>query len=131
MACPNCGSWSVRADRSLAGRMVCGRCGSPLSGTGAQGRRSRPQNQRRRRLNSSLARLNPGWWGLIVLLGLGAGLALLEPPQGRQQRPLPGGGLDRPNLLPQANQSAQQTSTGLPPSPSPNPHQAVQIRPSA
>lgn len=32
MACPNCGSWTVRADRSLAGRMVCGRCETPLNG---------------------------------------------------------------------------------------------------
>lgn len=38
MACPSCGSWSVKADRSLSGRMVCGRCGRGL-GIGASGRR--------------------------------------------------------------------------------------------
>lgn len=32
MACPDCGSWSVKADRGLSGRMVCGRCGRPLGG---------------------------------------------------------------------------------------------------
>ncbi|MGB5134755.1 MAG: hypothetical protein WBN89_06230, partial [Prochlorococcaceae cyanobacterium] len=37
MACPHCGSWSVKADRSLAGRLVCGRCGRAL-GAGASGR---------------------------------------------------------------------------------------------
>jgi len=38
MACPSCGSWSVKADRSLSGRMVCGRCGRSL-GIGASRRR--------------------------------------------------------------------------------------------
>ena len=37
MACPSCGSWSVKADRSLSGRMVCGRCGKTL-GIGASRR---------------------------------------------------------------------------------------------
>lgn len=37
MSCPRCGSWSVRRDRSLAGRMVCGRCGMPLGpGSGSR-----------------------------------------------------------------------------------------------
>jgi len=30
MSCPRCGSWNVRRDRSLAGRMVCGNCALPL-----------------------------------------------------------------------------------------------------
>jgi hypothetical protein len=38
MACPDCGSWSVKADRGLSGRMVCGRCGRPL-GLGSPSRR--------------------------------------------------------------------------------------------
>jgi hypothetical protein len=40
MACPDCGSWTVKADRGLSGRLVCGRCGRPL-GIGAARRRSR------------------------------------------------------------------------------------------
>jgi hypothetical protein len=108
MACPNCGSWSVRADRSLAGRMVCGRCGSPLVGRGGQGRRSRPQQRTRNQSNRSLAKLSPGWWGLVALLALGAGLAYLEAPPGRQDSPLPGKGFGQQNLLPQANRSADQ-----------------------
>ncbi len=114
MACPNCGSWSVRADRSLAGRMVCGRCVSPLSGTGAQSRRSRPQQRGRRQPIQALLRGRRGWWGLIALLALGAGLALLEPPQGSQDNRLPGPDLGRPTLLPQANHSRQQGTAWQP-----------------
>ena len=93
MACPNCGSWSVRADRSLAGRLVCGRCGSPLSGSRQQGGRSHSRRRAGPRPMAVLARLKPAWWGLVVLLALGAGLALLEPPQPRQAVPPPGRGL--------------------------------------
>ena len=48
MACPHCGSWSVKADRSLAGRMVCGRCGRPLGGGGheTRARRGLPRTPR-------------------------------------------------------------------------------------
>nr|WP_259735163.1 hypothetical protein [Synechococcus sp. CS-1329] len=84
MSCPRCGSWEVRRDRSLAGRMVCGRCSLPL-GAGATasaggfrrlallggGRRQRLPGARRR-------------WLLPValLLGLSALLAwLAEQPQ--------------------------------------------------
>ncbi len=78
MACPNCGSWSVKADRSLGGRLVCGRCGQPL-GAGGQGSRRR-QGSRGLGL-PRLVRWRPGrllpW--LVLLLGLGAALALLEP----------------------------------------------------
>jgi hypothetical protein len=117
MACPNCGSWSVRADRSLAGRMVCGRCGSPLAGRGSQGRRSRPQQRARNQPNASLTKLSPGWWGLIALLALGAGLAWLEAPPGRQDSPLPGKGIDQHNLLPQANRLADQPGVWQPRTP--------------
>jgi hypothetical protein len=44
MACPHCGSWSVKADRGLAGRLVCGSCARPLGmGLGPRRRRTRPQ----------------------------------------------------------------------------------------
>ncbi|MEY4772655.1 MAG: hypothetical protein RLZZ346_1910 [Cyanobacteriota bacterium] len=63
MACPRCGSWSVRADRSLAGRLVCGRCGSPLQG--AAGRRPRAQRSPRR------------WrWLLLALVAVAAAFAM-------------------------------------------------------
>ncbi len=101
MACPNCGSWSVRSDRSLAGRMVCGRCGSPLSGTRGQGRRPRTHGRNRKQpLLALLYQLKPGWWAVLALLALGAGLALLEPPQGHQGSPIPGSrGLGSQSLM--------------------------------
>jgi hypothetical protein len=117
MACPNCGSWSVRADRSLAGRMVCGRCGLPLAGRGSPGRRSRPQQRARNQPNPALTKLSPGWWGLIALLALGAGLSWLEAPPGRQDSPLPGKGLGHQNLLPQANRSPDQLGVWQPQTP--------------
>jgi len=46
MACPSCGSWSVKADRGLAGRLVCGRCARPL-GVAAATRRRRSRAGRR------------------------------------------------------------------------------------
>ena len=77
MACPQCGSWSVRADRSLAGRMVCGRCGTPLQGVQRQGGRStRPQLVRRRL--PQLGRGSWRWW-LLGLVGAAALLAALTP----------------------------------------------------
>ena len=41
MSCPRCGSWSVRRDRSLAGRMVCANCSLPLGPTASRGGPSR------------------------------------------------------------------------------------------
>jgi DNA-directed RNA polymerase subunit RPC12/RpoP len=80
MACPHCGSWSVKADRSLAGRMVCGRCGRPLQGAAASGARSRP---RRLRLPAGGGR---GLRWLLLLLAVSAALAwLAEAP--RQSQP--------------------------------------------
>jgi len=83
MACPHCGSWSVKADRSLAGRMVCGRCGRPLGpGSLPAARRSGFPRWRRR---SGLLPL------LLPLLLLSAVLAwLAEAPRPRPSMPLPG-----------------------------------------
>ncbi|MFN5195106.1 MAG: hypothetical protein ACK5E6_11890 [Cyanobacteriota bacterium] len=72
MACPSCGSWAVRADRSLAGRMVCGRCGQPLGGTVL------PLRRRRRFGLGQRLRLGGWCWPLLLLL-LGGVLAALEP----------------------------------------------------
>jgi hypothetical protein len=65
MACPNCGSWAVKSDRGLAGRMVCARCGQAL-GLGTSGRRSRWRNA------SRPWRI---WLTLILLLAFSALLA--------------------------------------------------------
>ena len=75
MACPKCGSWAVRADRSLSGRMVCARCGHPL------GQRVADPSRR------SLAGRGRGWrqrrwllWsGLTALVALSAVLAAKPP----------------------------------------------------
>ncbi len=76
MSCPRCGSWSVRRDRSLAGRMVCGRCGMPLGNAGGPAVRARRSGVRR------LPRLRGVWrWvvPLAVLLAVSAQLASLRP----------------------------------------------------
>ena len=74
MACPRCGSWSVRSDRSLAGRMVCGRCGTALPGVGSRGRGVWPV----------LSRGGPWRWWFAAVLILAAGLAALAPEAQRQ-----------------------------------------------
>ena len=66
MACPNCGSWSVKADRSLAGRLVCGRCARPL------GAAQTPRLQRRSRSRRPGPSLGIS---LLVLVALAALLA--------------------------------------------------------
>jgi hypothetical protein len=86
MACPRCGSWSVRADRSLAGRMVCGRCGTPLQGVNRSGGGSLPRFRRGGRWR---------WW-LLVLVLAAAGLAALEPGS-RPLWPQPDAPRDRPH----------------------------------
>lgn len=69
MACPRCGSWSVRADRSLAGRLICGRCGNPLVGASRQSMRTvRGRSGSHRVLGLALA-----------LLVVSAVLAALDP----------------------------------------------------
>lgn len=73
MACPNCGSWAVKADRGLAGRMVCARCGRVL-GLGA--------GDGKPRWRSGSRAWRP-WLGLALLLTVSAWLA------GQPQAPEP------------------------------------------
>jgi hypothetical protein len=68
MACPHCGSWSVKADRGLAGRLVCGRCARPL-GMAEASRRQRP-TVRPKGLSLGM--------GLAALVSLAALLAALD-----------------------------------------------------
>ena len=80
MACPQCGSWSVKADRSLAGRMVCGRCGTPLQGVQRQGGRSASRRPALFRPRVSWAAGRGSWrWWLLGLLAAGAALAAIAP----------------------------------------------------
>jgi hypothetical protein len=78
MACPHCGSWSVKADRSLAGRLVCGRCGRALGQAASRRAGRRPSG---RFLSPSGRAVKVPWWGwLCLLLLVSAGLASLERP---------------------------------------------------
>jgi hypothetical protein len=85
MACLRCGSWSVRSDRSLAGRMVCGRCGTPLQG-GKRGRQGL--------LPIWPGRFSSCWW-LLGLVLVAAALAAVDP--GSHQPFRPHGFSDRAN----------------------------------
>lgn len=88
MACPHCGSWSVKADRSLAGRLVCGRCGKPLEpGATRRARSFRPLGSRR---SSGSGHRSPWPW-LAALLAASAGLAWMaesSPPRPHRSPPL-------------------------------------------
>ncbi len=84
MSCPKCGSWAVKADRSLGGRMVCGRCGEPLGAKVIPLRRS----GRRARWRPPGQGLGVWWLALILLLGVSGVLAALQI-SGERQRPLP------------------------------------------
>lgn len=94
MSCPHCGSWAVRSDRSLAGRLVCGRCGQPLTGA-APSRRSRPGNglrgsgQRRRPDRSWQGSLAQPRWGLLLLVLLTAAWLAAQPKTPRPSPALP------------------------------------------
>ena len=80
MACPHCGSWSVKADRSLAGRMVCGRCGTPLQGVQRQGVRSGPRRPALFSVRGGWGARRGSWrWWLLGLLAAGAALAAIAP----------------------------------------------------
>jgi hypothetical protein len=74
MACPHCGSWAVKADRSLAGRMVCARCGRAL-GRGEDGGPKRSSPLRLRSLPLAGLQSHPWLVVLLTLLGISAGLA--------------------------------------------------------
>jgi hypothetical protein len=86
MACPNCGSWTARADRSLAGRMVCARCGRMLGVAAPSPKRRRPSWPLPR---PQLALRWRGWLGLGLLLAVSALLAA-QVPEGRRQPLEPG-----------------------------------------
>jgi hypothetical protein len=79
MSCPNCGSWAVKADRSLGGRMVCGRCGQILGGQVIPLRRNSRRAGRSQRSLRSAGRL--WWWLLGLVLGISGVLAALETPR--------------------------------------------------
>lgn len=84
MGCPKCGSWAVSADRSLAGRMVCGRCGEPL-GIG-RARRITSVTRRRGQGRGNALMLPRRWrlWLMLgTLLGVSAVLASLPEPPSR------------------------------------------------
>ncbi|MEB3259886.1 MAG: hypothetical protein VKP63_04575 [Cyanobacteriota bacterium] len=76
MACPSCGSWAVKADRALAGRMVCARCGHVL-GLGVAA--SVTTRGRRRRPALALPKRWRVWLGLTGLVGVSAVLAAQTP----------------------------------------------------
>ncbi len=95
MACPNCGSWAVKADRSLAGRMVCARCGEPLGIGRARQLARRPG----RRGQLTLPRRWRLWLGLTALLTVSALLAAL-PERLPRPRPRPAFDANRGAWLP-------------------------------
>ena len=85
MACPSCGSWAVKADRGLAGRMICASCGHPL-GLGV----SASVTRRRRRASLVLPKRWRVWVGLAGLVGVSAVLAAKGPAPGLRIPPPPG-----------------------------------------
>jgi len=95
MACPKCGSWAVRADRSLSGRMVCARCGHPLGQRLADpSRRSSAGRGRGWRQRRWLL-----WSGLTALVALSAVLAAKPPAPSQEdawRQPAGPGGLRVP-----------------------------------
>lgn len=60
--CSQCGSRSWRADRSLAGRLFCTRCGAPQGAASGPSRRDQRRQGQRWRW--------PWWWWLVLLLAV-------------------------------------------------------------
>jgi hypothetical protein len=88
MACPHCGSHELRADRSLAGRLVCGRCGRPHTSRAPRHRpRSGRPNRSRRRWNLLLGLVVA--IAALVALRQAANLRSWPGPQPPQQQPVP------------------------------------------
>jgi len=81
MACPHCGSWAVRSDRGLAGRMVCARCGQPLGGAGGS-----MGGGRRRGVGAGLSAQQRLWLAVLGLMVVSAVLAGLDNRSQREQR---------------------------------------------
>lgn len=101
MACPTCGSWAVKADRGLGGRMVCARCGQPL-GIGAK-RLARPP-ARVRISRPGRPRL---WLGLTALVLVSALLAWQA-----ERNPTPGKGLRLEGMMSQGGTPLSPASGG-------------------
>ncbi len=80
MACPRCGSTFVRADRSLAGRMIRGRCGAVL-----QAGREFPTAKRKGRLRST-PRGFPWRLLAVAVLAVAVALAMLDDSRSRQRQ---------------------------------------------
>ncbi|MEB3361249.1 MAG: hypothetical protein VKI42_03880 [Synechococcaceae cyanobacterium] len=90
MACPHCGSWAVRSDRALAGRMVCARCGQPL------GRAAVPRGRRQPWSFGKTLNGRPRLWLIALgLVAISAILASLDRPAAREPRP-PAWGIGTP-----------------------------------
>jgi hypothetical protein len=98
MACPNCGSWAVKSDRGLSGRMVCARCGQPLGlGSSAQGVRRRGGRSWR-----VMPRRWRMWLAVAGLVGVSAALAARAPvPDGKESPRQRSGSMLRLGLPPQ------------------------------
>lgn len=66
--CVQCGSSSFRADRSLGGRLVCNRCGTPADQRRASGRAGSPVQVSSRGLSGPLFWILLGLMALLVVL---------------------------------------------------------------
>ena len=72
--CQNCGSRRFRADRALAGRLICQSCGLPA---GSRPSRSR-LNQRNQRRSNGVPRLGlKGLLWLMLLIGVAIAVVVL------------------------------------------------------
>ena len=72
--CSRCGSTSIRQDRSLGGRSVCGACGLPAGTNWSPRRPGRGRGATKRHRRWLLL-------GLLPLVGVSAGIVLMRRPQ--------------------------------------------------